>query len=136
MPILGGGRLTGKVGDFTVGALNIQSDDAQSVNSVATNFTTLRVKRDILRRSSVGAIFTGRSVSTVGDGSNEAYGVDGVFSFYDNVNFNGYYARTRTPGLDGEDESYQAAFSMSPTRSRCSPTRRTRAGSPGYAWAT
>ena len=26
------------------------------------------------------------------------------------MNFNGYYAKTRTPGLVGEDESYQAAF--------------------------
>ena len=110
VPILGGGRLTGKVGDFTVGALNIQTDDVLGLDAVSTNFTALRVKRDLLRRSAVGAIFTGLSVSLAGDGSNEAYGLDGVFSFYDNVNFNGYYARTRTPGLDGDDESYQAVF--------------------------
>ena len=109
VPIQAGGRLTGKVGDFTVGALNIQTDDVIDVAD-PTNFTVLRLKRDILRRSAVGALFTGRSVSLAGDGSNEAYGVDGVFSFYDNVNFNGYYAKTRTPGLVGEDESYQAAF--------------------------
>ena len=110
VPILGGGRLTGKVGRFSIGAVNIQTDDASDANAVATNFTVLRVKRDILRRSRIGAIFTGRSVSTVGDGSNEAYGLDAAFSFYDNVNFNGYYARTRTLGLEGDDASYQAAF--------------------------
>ena len=49
-------------------------------------------------------------MSTVGDGSNEVYGIDAAFSFYDNVNFNGYYARSRTPGLVGDDSSYQAAF--------------------------
>ena len=48
-----------------------------------TNFTAVRVKRDILRRSSVGGILTNRSVSLAGDGSNQAYGVDGIFSFYD-----------------------------------------------------
>ena len=110
VPIVGGGRLTGKVGDFTLGALNIQTDDAPSTSAASTNFTIFRVKRDILRRSRIGGIFTGRSVSTVGDGSNEAYGLDAAFSFYDNVNFSGYYARTQTPGLDGDDESYQAAF--------------------------
>ena len=109
VPIQAGGRLTGKVGDFTLGALNIQTDDVMDV-AVPTNFTVLRVKRDILRRSAVGALFTGRSVSLNEQGSNEAFGVDGVFSFYDNVNFNGYYAKTQTPGLAGEDESYQAAF--------------------------
>ena len=110
VPILGGGRLTGKAGQFSIGAVNIQTDDAPGVGARATNFTVLRVKRDILRRSSIGGIFTGRSVSTTGQGSNEVYGVDATFSFYDNVNFNGYYARTRTPGLVGDDTSYQGGF--------------------------
>ena len=109
VPIQAGGRLTGKVGDFTLGALNIQTDDVLDI-AAPTNFTVLRMKRDILRRSAVGALFTGRSVAVDGQGSNEAFGVDGVFSFYDNVNFNGYYAKTQTPDLVGEDESYQAAF--------------------------
>ena len=110
VPILAGGRLTGKAGKFSLGALNIQTDDAPGVGARSTNFTVLRVKRDILRRSAIGAMFTGRSVSTVGPGSNEVYGLDGTFAFYDNVNFNGYYARTRTPGLDGDDASYQGVF--------------------------
>ena len=110
VPILGGGRLTGKTGEFSIGALNIQTDEEPTVSALSTNFTVLRVKRDILRRSRIGAIFTGRSVSTVGDGSNEVYGVDAAFSFYDYVNFNGYYARSRTSGLEDDDASYQAAF--------------------------
>ncbi len=110
-PILGGGRLTGKVGRFTLGALNIQTDDANnSDGSYSTNFTVLRVKRDILRRSRIGGIFTSRSIAVDGKGSNEAYGLDAAFSFYDNVNFYGYWAETSTPELAGNDESYQAAF--------------------------
>ena len=116
VPILGGGRLTGKVGDFSVGALSIQTDEVASTGATSTNFTVLRVKRDILRRSRIGGIFTGRSVSTVGDGSNQAFGLDAAFSFYDNVNFNGYYARTQTPGLDGDNQSYQAAFTYNGDR--------------------
>jgi hypothetical protein len=58
-------------------------------------------------------MFTRRSVSLTGNGANEVYGVDGAFSFYDNVNFNGYYSRTRTPGLQGDDTSYQGAFTYS-----------------------
>ena len=110
-PILGGGRLTGKAGAFTIGALNIQTDDANTADGPdSTNFTVLRVKRDILRRSRIGAIFTGRSIAVDGNGSNEAYGVDAAFSFYDNVNFYGYWAQTRTPDMVGDDQSYQAAF--------------------------
>ena len=111
VPILGGGRLTGRAGGFSIGALNIQTDATAAGNALSTNFTALRVKRDILRRSSIGAIFTGRSVSTAGQGSNEAFGLDTALSFFDNVNLNGYYARTRTPDLEGNNDSYQAAFS-------------------------
>ena len=111
VPIVGGGRLTGKVGDFSVGAINIQTDGAQASDALPTNFSVLRVKRDILRRSRIGAIFTNRSVSLRGDGANQAYGLDGSFSFHDNVNLYGYYARTNTPGLQGRNESYRAAFS-------------------------
>ena len=115
MPILAGGRLTGKAGDFSIGALNVQTDDAFGGRAVATNFTVVRIKRDILRRSRVGGIFTGRSTRPVsaakgGPGSNEVYGLDAAFAFYDNVNFAGYYARSHTPGLVGDDSSYQAAF--------------------------
>ena len=115
VPILGGGRLTGKAGDFTVGALNLQTDDAFDAAAVSTSFSVVRVKRDILRRSRVGGIFTSRSTRPVSaaeeePGSNQVYGLDAAFAFYDNVNFTGYYARSQTPGLSGADASYQAAF--------------------------
>jgi hypothetical protein len=61
VPIDVGGRLTGKVGKWGVGAVNIQAGDEGNSLTEATNFTVLRVKRDILRRSTIGAIFTHRS---------------------------------------------------------------------------
>ena len=108
VPIDAGGRLTGRVGKFSVGALNIQTADAPAANAAATNFTVLSLRRDLLRRSSVGALFTGRSVSRTGVGSNEAYGVDSLFSFYDNLNISTYWARTRTADLGNDDISYRA----------------------------
>ena len=110
VPILGGGRLTGKVGAFDVGALNIQTGDETVSSAKDTNFTVLRVKRDLLRRSSIGGLVTNRSVSLAGDGSNQTYGVDATFSFFESVNLLGYYAKTRTTGVAGRDASYQARF--------------------------
>ena len=49
-------------------------------------------------------------------GSNQAYGVDGAFSFYQNVAAGAYYARTDTEGLDGDDESYQGRAEWVPDR--------------------
>ena len=74
VPIDVGGRLTGRVGAFSVGVLNIQTDDAPASGAPATNFSVVRLKRDLLRRSSIGALFTRRSVSTRGPGSNETFG--------------------------------------------------------------
>ncbi len=107
VPLRAGGRLTGRVGPYTLGAINIQSGDAAAAGARATNFTVLRARRDVLRRSSVGAMFTGRSISLDGAGSNEAYGVDGVFGFYDDLNINTHWARTRTTGRLGNDTSFR-----------------------------
>jgi hypothetical protein len=106
VPIDVGGRLTGRVGAFTVGVLNIQTADEPVSGGQATNFSVVRVKRDLLRRSSVGAIFTGRSVSTLGAGSNQTYGVDGTFAFYDHLSINTFWAKTQTAGLSSGDTSY------------------------------
>ena len=146
VPILGGGRVTGKIGAFDVGALSIQTDDAAVATpampgmqtgdeAVAdlemTNFTVVRVKRDIMRRSSIGGLFTNRalftnqSASLTGDGSSQAYGVDATFSFFENVSLLGYVAQTRTPAvetadrtpdLDAKNLSYQSRFDYSGDR--------------------
>ncbi len=108
VPVVGGGRLTGRVGRFSIGALNIKSDDLPAFGSRATDFSVLRLKRDLLRRSSVGLLFTDRSVSQSGAGRNQEYGVDGVFSFFDNLSINTYWAQTRTEGRSGNDVSYRA----------------------------
>ena len=107
VPIRAGGRLTGKTGPYSVGVLNVQTDGAGG--AAPTNFSVARIKRDVLRRSAVGALFTGRSVSLDGGGSNQVYGVDGLFSFYDNLNITTYFAESRLPGVDrGDAMSYQA----------------------------
>jgi hypothetical protein len=117
VPIDVGGRLTGKVGAFGVGVMNIQAGDDSVSGSPATNFTVLRVKRDILRRSTIGAMFTNRNQSSAtAGGSNQAFGVDSAFGFYQNVAVTGYYARTETTGLTGDAASFQGKFDWVPDR--------------------
>src|SRR5262249_26268644 len=108
VPIEAGGRLTGRVGRYTLGALNLQADEQPASGSRATNFSVVRIKRDVLRRSSIGTIFTRRSARPGTPGSNTAYGIDGTFAFFDNLAINTYWARTRTEGLSGDDTSYRA----------------------------
>ena len=77
--------MTGKVGAFDVGALTLRTGGETVSASRPTDFTVVRLRRDILRRSSVGAMFTNRSVSRVAPGSSQAYGIDGTFAFFESV---------------------------------------------------
>jgi hypothetical protein len=109
VPILAGGRLTGRAGKFGIGLLNIQTNDSATAGAEATNFSVVRLKRDILRRSDVGFIATRRDPAGQG-GTNEVAGVDLNLNFFQDLQINGYYARSRTPRLDGDEASYRAGL--------------------------
>ena len=109
-PIEAGGRVTGRVGRYSIGMLNIGTGEQAGSPSPSTNFSVVRVKRDVLRRSSVGLIFTGRSNIEGGTADNQVYGVDGTFAFFANLAVNTYWARTQTDGLEGDETSYRAQF--------------------------
>ena len=106
VPIDVGGRLTGRVGRYSLGLLNIQTGDEPAVAARSTNFSVVRVRRDILRRSSVGLLFTGRREGQGGP-DNSAYGVDATLAFFENLAINSYWARTATDGVTGEEASYR-----------------------------
>ena len=116
VPIWGGGRMTGRAGQYSLGIVNIQTrKDAQS-GQPATNFSVVRVRRDVLRRSTIGVMAINRSAYGRRLSASQTYGVDGVFSFFENVNLNTYAARTRTPGMDGDDASYRVQFEYNADR--------------------
>ena len=114
VPIIAGGRTTGRVGRYSLGLLDMQTADDRGVQS--TNFSVVRLKRDLFRRSSVGLLATGRSVGQSGVGTNGVYGLDGTFGFFDNLNVNTYWARSRTNGRTGRDISYRGQLDYSGDR--------------------
>jgi len=105
IPIVAGGRTTGRVGRYSLGLLDIQTGNDSGVRS--TNFSVVRLKRDLLKRSNVGLLLTGRSVGQTGIGTNAVYGIDGTFGFFDNLNVNTYWARSRTDARRGKDASFR-----------------------------
>jgi hypothetical protein len=107
VPIDAGARLTGRMGRYSVGVVDIQTGRERISGTRPTNFSAVRIKRDVLGRSSIGVIATGRSLSQSGAGSNAAYGVDGTFGFFTNLTIDTYWARTATDGLSGRDSSYR-----------------------------
>ena len=116
IPVDGGARVTGRAGRYSVGLLDIQSSSLDRLGVPSTNFAVARVRRDILRRSAIGAIATRRSSISGGSGSGQTYGVDGTFAFFTNLSFNTMWARTETPSRRGEDTSYRARLDFNGDR--------------------
>jgi hypothetical protein len=110
-----GARLTGKAGPYAIGALVM--DDQAPGRQVAANspyqdkralFTIARVRRDILRQSNIGVIYTGREFQ---DSYNRVGGIDGRLKLNQNwvAGYQAVMSKTRT--LDGQELSgpaYQA----------------------------
>ena len=110
VPINAGARLTGKIGNVDVGALSIGTDGSDLPGIESTQFSVLRLKQDVFGRSTIGMMLTDRSRSIAGEGSNQLYGIDGSFDFLDDFSIDTYFAKTDSPGLSEQDQSYMANF--------------------------
>ena len=135
VPVIAGGRVTGKAGKFDIGGLAITTDDKPSAAAVQTTFSAVRIRRNILRRSSVGFITTGRWPAVSGRDENAAAGVDADFRFFENVQATAYWARTSSAGRSGDDTSYRGRFvyPATATASTSSDSRSARSSTPKSA---
>ncbi len=106
-PIIGGGRVLGRSGPWQVGALSMQTDDVLAANAPSTNFSVVRVNRDILSRSRLGLIATRRDPAGA-IGSHLAVGADAQFNIGTNLAVIGYVARTSNDSLQRDPTSYRA----------------------------
>jgi len=116
-PIRVGGRVAGRAGKFQIGALDIQTKGVEGNALIpATNFSVMRLRRDILGRSDIGVIGTYRNKSlTEGASANSLFGADANFAFFANVNLNASYLVSRTTletgGAEaGDHKSYRGNF--------------------------
>ena len=102
VPIVGGGRLSGKIGNNTnVGFLNMQtSPTGMGSDALATNFTVSRVRQDFASRSNLGAIFVNREATgqnTRSSEFNRTYAIDGQLGLGQTGTISGYAADTDSP---------------------------------------
>jgi len=100
VPIVGGGRLSGKAAGLNVGLLHIRTDhtDAQPTN----DYSVVRLARELPNRSRIGAAFI-RRASDVTDDWNRTIAVDGQLGLGESFTVSSFFARSETPGLQGDD---------------------------------
>ena len=113
IPIKGGLRLSGKVGDATnVGLLHMQADEVAGV-APQTDFSVARVSQEFDNRSSLGFLVVNKEENGSLDGGpnhyNRTYAVDGQLGLGDDALLSGFVAKTDTPGLSGDDMAVRLA---------------------------
>lgn len=126
VPVVGGARLTGRQGPYSIGFLDIHTEETPEAGAPASAFTALRLKRNILRRSNVGVVATRRGPAAVTTptfrGSGDAsytLGADATLLFFKSINLTAYAARTRNPDRAGqtvEGTSYRGRFDYNDDR--------------------
>jgi hypothetical protein len=109
VPIVAGGRLSGRVAGATVGLLNMQTEAVAGV-APANNFTVARLGAELPNRSAVGALFVNRQATGhlgADDDWNRTFGLDGRLGIARYGQVAGFVARTSTPGRDRDDHAFQ-----------------------------
>jgi hypothetical protein len=107
VPILGGARLYGRSGAWTLGLL-----DARTGGVDGANDAVLRVKRDVFERSYLGGMLTHRSGPGV-DGTETGFGLDADFPFVvgdQNIQPAFWVAGTRDPGVSSTPIAWRASL--------------------------
>jgi hypothetical protein len=108
--IIGGGRLSGKIGNYNVGVLNMQTGEtfdrrSDALLSSGDNFTVVRVLREV-GRSTFGGIFVNREGTgdrSGPDNYNRAYGLDAAIQASQNGKVFAFIAGSTSPGAKGTD---------------------------------
>jgi len=109
VPILGGARLLGRGNGFQVGALQMRTEGVDAAGAPASDFSVLRVNRDILRRSRIGLIATRRDPGATAGDTAYSYGIDSTLNPLDTLSINTYWAGTSgKAGALNDRSSYRA----------------------------
>jgi hypothetical protein len=106
IPLHGGARVTGKLGRFSIGLLDMETKSVDPIPG--NNFAVGRVRREFGRRSAVGGILVARNARghLAGESDrNATYGVDATLGFGEKVTVFSYLARSSTPGRNGRDHA-------------------------------
>ncbi|MCP4660209.1 MAG: carbohydrate binding family 9 domain-containing protein [bacterium] len=114
IPVLGGAKISGELAGLNVGLLNLTTDeltyrDRDGVEHLEprTNYTALRLQKNVLKGSTVGLMWLNKGVK--GGEDNSGSGVDWNFALGKHVKTGGFLAQTSTPpGLEDDDRAGQA----------------------------
>jgi len=104
VPIDAGGKVAGHIAGFDLGVMDVRTRE-QGTNPYA-NYAIVRVKRPLMPGSYVGFIGMDKESGSAIDPYNRGLGFDAKLLFFQNLNLRGYYAKTWTQGLQGNNAAF------------------------------
>ena len=104
VPIVGGGRLSGRVSGFTVGVLQLFTEREAGIQP-ANSYSVSRVLKE-WGRSRIGVLAVHRVATRDGHDRNTTVAADGRLALSDPVTLDWWVAQTNTPGRSGRDGAF------------------------------
>jgi hypothetical protein len=113
VPIMFGGKITGRQSRYNIGFLDVQTDKVSDISLSRQNLLAARLSRDFWRQSYIGAIFT--RGNPTGQGDNNLIGIDtrmatSTFRGDKNLTFNAFLFRTSDEASHSSD--YAGGFQL------------------------
>ena len=111
VPIIGGSRVSGKVGQTNVGLLNMFTDEVEidgGIGIVKNNYSVARVNHDFAKsRSSLGGLFVNRNGIGISDDYNSVFALDGKLGLGKKAQITGYISKSTTPGIKSREHAFK-----------------------------
>ena len=111
VPILGGGRISGKVGNTNIGVLSMVTDYVKEV-ATKNNYSVARINHNFKNsRSSLGLAYIARDALEVdylsGLDYNRVYALDGIWGIGKKAKVSGFISKSSTPGISENDHAFK-----------------------------
>ena len=97
VPVNGGAKVTGTIGRFELGAMDVNT--RSSGPNPSANFAVTRVKRSLWSGSYLGIMGIDKRSGNSHDSYNQAAGADARLVFFKHLILDGFASQTRTPGV-------------------------------------
>ncbi|RNC90026.1 MAG: hydrolase [Allomuricauda sp.] len=109
VPIIGGARTSGKIGQTNVGLLTMFTEDVEDFGVDKNNFSVARVNHNFEgSRSSLGGIFVNRAgLGDLTDDYNRVFAMDGKWGIGNKAEITGFVAKSTTPGIEEADHAFK-----------------------------
>ena len=111
VPIIGGSRVSGKIGQTNIGLLSMFTDEIPdetgAIELLKNNYSVARINHDFAaQRSSLGGIMVSRSGLNDPLDYNRVVAVDGKLGIGKKAQLSGYLSQSSTPGIEADAHAF------------------------------